>query len=491
MLGFLVAYLVRTRFAPAPEPPSINLLPASAHTPVLTTAPAVSTPSASPSPTPLLIPTRSTSLTYFVAPDGTPQGDGSQSKPWDLQTALNQPSAVLPGDTIRLLSGQYTGSFTSHLKGAPGHPIIVRQAAGARATLNGPGPILTIADSQWTYFWGFEITQPNPIRTRDPKPNQETGILIHSIAQSNNIKFINLVIHDMPGTGLSWWKTNSDSELYGSLLYYDGSTTLDHGIYTQNQVGNKKITDNFIFDNASHGIHVFGSKSAFLDNYVITGNTVFDNGTIGFNPANQSVGNLMRNILVGGNSMAHNPVVVSNYTYYPANGGIAFTLGYNAGSENAVVENNYFVKGRVILSGLNQGLILTGNTILNRAIQGLTRYTSPDNSWLNTDPDQNVIFVRPNRYEPGRANLTIYNWSRLSEVTVPAADLSQIELKTGDHYELHNVQDFYGDVIQGVYDGSGIIIPMEGRTVAQPAGLNFKPPSTFPEFGAFLLITLK
>jgi hypothetical protein len=145
----------------------------------------------------------------------------------------------------------------------------------------------------------------------------------------------------------------------------------------------------------------------------------------------------------------------------------------------------------VVMSGANSGLKMVGNTLLNRAIEGISRFFSPQNSWLGQNPNTARIFVQPNQYEPGRANLTIYNWARLPEITVPASDLASVQIKAGDYYELHNVEDFFGDIITGTYDGNSITIPMTGRSVAQPVGINFKPPTTFPEFGGFVLITLK
>jgi hypothetical protein len=76
-------------------------------------------------------------------------------------------------------------------------------------------------------------------------------------------------------------------------------------------------------------------------------------------------------------------------------------------------------------------------------------------------------------------------------VAVSAANLAGVNLQSGDRYELHNAQNFYGDVITGTYDGGSINVPMTGHSVAQPVGLTFKPASSFPEFGAFILIVNK
>src|SRR5579862_2530377 len=80
---------------------------------------------------------------HFVAPNGSAGGNGSINSPWDLQTALSQPSSVQPGDTIWLRGGVYhaptSNGFSSMLNGSATSPIIVRNYNGERATLDGHG----------------------------------------------------------------------------------------------------------------------------------------------------------------------------------------------------------------------------------------------------------------------------------------------------------------------------------------------------------------
>src|SRR5262245_16283770 len=75
---------------------------------------------------------------FFVAPNGSPSGNGSINSPWDLQTALNQPAAVQPGDTIWMRGGTYSNPpYRGKLNGTAANPIIVRQYAGERARIDG------------------------------------------------------------------------------------------------------------------------------------------------------------------------------------------------------------------------------------------------------------------------------------------------------------------------------------------------------------------
>ena len=38
---------------------------------------------------------------WYAAPDGVSSGDGSMSRPWDLESALSGSKGVQPGDTVR------------------------------------------------------------------------------------------------------------------------------------------------------------------------------------------------------------------------------------------------------------------------------------------------------------------------------------------------------------------------------------------------------
>src|SRR5687768_18287792 len=67
---------------------------------------------------------------FHVSPAGTPAGNGSLEKPWDLASALAAPEAVKPGDTLWLHEGTYRGGFVSRLTGRQGMPIVVRGAPG-------------------------------------------------------------------------------------------------------------------------------------------------------------------------------------------------------------------------------------------------------------------------------------------------------------------------------------------------------------------------
>src|SRR5439155_702242 len=98
---------------------------------------------------------------------------------------------------------------------------------------------------------------------------------------------------------------------------------------------------------------------------------------------------------------------------------------------------------------------------------------------LAADPDSKV-FVRPNKYEAGRATIVVYNWQRQAAVPVDVRGL----LRDGDRYELRNVQALFGaPVVSGTYAGDAIVIPMAGVDPPPAIGRPGPPPQRTPEPG--------
>jgi hypothetical protein len=417
----------------------------------------------------------------YVTPDGSSSGDGSAEHPWSIDYALNQPAGLQPGDTIYVRGGTYNGSFTVKLKGDSSAWITVRAYPGERVTLsNDDGYVLDIAGCEYVNFWGLEIAGSETSRNSSGH-SEAYGIRVNQGIESHDVRFINMVVHDVQKMGFGWWQALTNSEISGSLIYFNGSTKLDHGVYTHNVNGTKYLTNNIIFDNASHGLHAYAENAGKgLNNFVVDGNTLFNNGSIG--------GTFKRNMLMGGLTPIKNAVITNNYTYYPGSSGQSLNLGYEAGSSDTRMQGNYFAGGAFEISGGASGLNMSSNYIYAPGgLRGVAPSSFADNGWTTSKPTDIHFYVRPNQYESNRANITIYNWSQAPVVSIPAASLAGIAIPAGAQYELHNAQNFYEDVVTGTYNGSAIDVPMTGHSVAQPVAAG-KPDSTFPEFGAFVLI---
>ncbi len=427
-----------------------------------------------------------------ASPAGSPQGDGSITRPWDLQTALNQPAAVQPGDTIWLRGGTYTGAFTSVLTGTPGKPIIVRQYPGERATLDaatldanfGTGiHTLNIAGA-YAWYWGFEVMNSNSTRETNVFLNNFRGDAVWITGA--NTKCINLIVHDAD-QGFSFWEPAINSDLYGNLIYNNGwidpTRTRGHAIYSQNQIGTKLLSDNVMFAGGFNiGLQIYGTSAAHLDNYDLEGNFAAVSGG-----QNYELGGQESNI-------AHNPILNNNVSYFPFNpitdGSNANNLGYTAGCANPVVTNNYFGYGGLRFVSCSN-ITLSGNTFYGvtdfyGSDEGVyTKASFPNNTFHGTTRPKGIkVFVRPNQYETGRANIAIFNWDLANTVNV---DISKIGLQPGDAYELHNAEDYFGDVEKGTWDGSSpLVVQMNGHTVVAPIGWTATP-TTYPEFGMFII----
>jgi len=419
---------------------------------------------------------------FYVSPTGSSSGTGGISSPWDLATALAQPAAVKPGDTIWLRGGTYSGCFASNLNGAPGLPIVVRQYPGERAIIDGAPASSTdtfTVGGSWTWYWGFEVINSNPSRWLASPDVRGGGVVV----QASNSKFINMTVHDT-GQGFSFWTPAVDSELYGNVIYYNGFDLPDrghgHGIYAQNNTGIKTIGDNIIFDQYGWGIHVY-TQSGQISNFNIDGNISFDNGSVAFS-------GYTNNILVGGYVVANNVNLTNNYTYFtPAKAAGYNNIGYSAGCSNTTINNNYWASGYFAISLPNcVPTQMTGNTFYGTT-PGWISGAYPNNAITGTRPTNTVVYVRPNKYEPGRGNIVIFNWQLQSTVNV---DLSGLGLQIGQPFEVHDTENFFGPpVVTGAYSGNPVSIPMTGLSRSLPVGnVNTVPPHTGPEFAAFVVL---
>ncbi len=422
----------------------------------------------------------------WVTVDGQPHNDGSPEHPLDLATALSGGGPTRPGATVWLRGGVYRGSFTSTLNGMPDAPILVRQVPGERAVIDSAGSgrdALSVIGS-YTWFWGFEITSSNLKRHSSEKgswpDDLERGY--GAVTRAPGTRFINLVVHDN-ANGLGLWSEASESDAYGNIVYNNGWQAPDrahgHGIYTQNESGTRRISENIIFNQFSHGIHAYGSDQAHLDNITLEGNIVFNNGALAAEPE------YVRNLLLGGGRPALNPRLENNITYFDTvKSAGENNIGYSAGCVNLWARGNYLVGGRPLVLGSCTAQMFAGNTMYGRERE-VPPIEYGGNEYLTVKPTGTRVFVRPNRCESGRAHVAIFNWDSHSRVSV---DLSAASLVKGERFVVLDAQDYFGSpVIQGIYDGP-IGIPMTGLRAEVAVGDVSPAAHTAPHFAAFVIV---
>ena len=451
---------------------------------------------------------RTPNVAVYAAPTGTTSGPGSIAAPWDLSTAL---SCALPGDTVWLRGGVYRGAFATALDGTAAAPILFRQYPGERATIDGT----LRADGSYLTFWGFEIRQSTP-STYGLQANTNAG------------RFINLTVHDAGTEGISFWTPGENSELYGCIVYNNGThDNLDHGVYVHNETGTKRIVGNVFFDNFARGIQVYASSNnALIRGVDVDSNVSFNNGSISTDVGSRQ--NLVINAQVPTSGM----IAHDNLLYFsPGEDGIQLRFGNvdAANTQSIVIDSNYAVGGaaglemrlpwsqaavvgNVLVGDSTTAVVATGGNVSGYQWAGNTYYRDPTSvSWLQNDvarsfpgwrgatglggtdqaittpPNTSRVVVLPNRYEAGRAFIVVYNFASQAAVDV---DLSGV-LRVSSSYAIRNVQDVFGTpVVSGTYAGGTVSIPMGGVQPPAPLGrLTRQPPKTGPAFDVFLVTT--
>lgn len=416
---------------------------------------------------------------YFVSPTGSPSGNGSQANPWSLATAFAHPAAVKPGDTIWVMGGSYKGNFVSRLRGTASSPIIVRSYQNQRAILESDGwplsnYILEVHGSG-TWFWGLEL-----MGTRQTRGGERNGGLN---VFGPYMKFINMVIHDTGGIGV--WNGSDNTEMYGTIIFDNGYEGGDrghgHSFYSQNKNGTKRFVDNIYFNAFSHGIHMYGSESAWLDNYHLEGNIGFNNGII-------SDSGITTNILIGGGNTANNYQVLDNVTFFTPNAkgyGRAAYFGYNgARCNNFNIRGNTFAGSPVGLIMGCTNTTMEGNTVVGTT-SGFSQAAYPNNTYLTSNTNgRTKVYIRPNRYERGRGHVAVLNWAGLGSISL---DLSSI-LSPGDNFEIIDAQDYFGaPVYSGTFQGAPVGVTLLNTSVYRSFNLRYVPVHTPSIFNAFVV----
>jgi hypothetical protein len=374
---------------------------------------------------------------WYVGPAGSASGRGTRESPWDVESALAGRHRVAPGDTLFLLGGTYrrrpAEQYEVRLVGAEGLPVRVRPAPGARARIDGGLTVLEPSAHLWIEGLELFVSEPQPDRPAGPGSFPADfkrpwgGLNVHG---GGHCKFLNLVIHDCR-QGVSWWSGSHDSELYGCLIYDNGWPATDrghgHAIYTQNNEGTKVIADCILTGGHGFSLHAYGSSRADVNNYQVEGNVCYHAGTF----------------LIGGGRPSKHIRVRTNYLH-----GVSVQIGYAAPTnEDCDVRENVLVDGGLTIQRY-QKVVNEGNRILAR---GAPR------------PPGALVVVRPNRYDPGRAHVAIYNWDHKPAVAVDPKGF----LKAGDSYRLLDPRHFFGKpVAEGVYHGGPIPAPVAGEFAA-------------------------
>jgi parallel beta-helix repeat protein len=467
---------------------------------------------------------------WYIATNGTSTGVGSREQPYDLTTALSG-SVGKPGDVFWLNDGTYQlGHVDTKIQGAPGQPITFRPQPGTTARVDGSLTFFESAGYVVLRELEFYSSNTNRVSAQTKVGFHPTDIKrIHGISSYvPNMSFINLVVHDETGEGIYVSREGENNLIYGCVVYNNGWRSPDnaegHGIYVQGNLGTREISDNILFNNAGAGLHVYDDDpNTRLGGITMDGNVAFNSGAI------QRVRHY-RDWIVGVDrpAISTDRIVFQNNMGYPpqtAGQDDVAQLGRQGLNGCVAILNNYLpqglevnnwnsatVTGNVVGASSKVDVVhltqsqpsLTGTWDRNTYILGIGGSGFRSNStalsfstWKKVtgfDSDSTCqtgaltgtkIFVRPNRFVPGRANLIVYNWDRQSSISV---DVSRV-LAPDTPFEVRNAADLSGQpVASGIYHGQPLVLPMNGLTVAAPNGRMLTPPPTGPAFNVYVLI---
>lgn len=379
---------------------------------------------------------------WFVSPAGTPFALATRERPLDLATALSETSPARPGDTIWLLGGTYAGAFTSHLTGTADAPIVVRQAPGERAVLDGkghPANTLTVR-GEHAWFWGFEIMNSDPTRiyrhrvnVDDPaSPDRVRGVGVNVFGP--HTKFINLVIHDTLG-GFGLWQSAANAEVYGCLTYNNGvidpARGHGHGLYIQSREGTKLVREVISFNNHATGMKGY-SEEGYVQGLHFEGICSFNNGWARLDGDHLEK---MNNLFVGTSDYPADGIAVVDCHLYHGPKVLAtnLQLGHqNPANGTVTVKGNHVIGGSVAMVVKHwQRATVTGNVVRAQTSQN----AASDQSLAQAAPaagaaagayawDENTYFDATTQRYPfqfpggtnqfGGGNLAFEDWRKAS-----------------------------------------------------------------------------
>jgi hypothetical protein len=473
----------------------------------------------------------------YVAPTGTPDGDGSKGKPFDVFTALSTKSLAKPGDTIYLMAGTYDGKmngiervpFELAVCGAEGKPVRVMPVPGQSAHLNGSVSLT----SSYAEYIGLDMgdLEWDPWQKSHKNPTELNSV------SSANAKVLNCnIFGGAMGTGA--WAPALNLEIYGCLIHdfgyveERGGRGHGHCFYAQNKEGTKVFARNMAYRGCGWNVHVY-TQGASIEGFDIIENICFLAGC-------GKPGQNMDNYLVAGYVPADRIRLLGNVGYQPRdiekyrpNARLSAVLKAHVNGSGEVRDNYLIGAYRGLSLSEWQKLNVTGNTIWSSGVfmeitpgsgvpdpgekPNLAGFTVDGNTYIangkdkpfkysskegevdllsldewrglgldkgskvlpgrNGRPTGSKVFVFDNKYEKGRGNVAIFDWDGLDSVEV---DLSNV-LAKGQEYRLYNCLDIRTTisraipVLTGTFGDAQIAFPMRHDRIS-------------PHFDAFLVV---
>ena len=413
----------------------------------------------------------------YVSFNGSNSSNGSLQRPYSFDDIIGvgggkNPVGISPGDTIFLRGGTYKGYWWLQLYGKPGAPVTLMPYQDERVIFDGykngkgGGQPTMLWSGTYTNIVGLEFTNSDKRRVSREKGSFPDDITARQalFINADNSKLVNCIIYDNTSGGLLFNDKSLNSELYGNIIFNNGWESPDrghgHAMYVRNKQGTKVIKDNIVFNSVGRGISGYGD----IEGFKVVGNTSFNAGIAYKNGGDD------RNFFFGGSSSGDkiDDLYIEDNVSFHEFGGRIMDIGYAEADRN------------------RQFVSITNNHVI-----GDDAYVSIKDNFKtaikrnNNTSMVNEVIIRPNKYEKGRANITVLNKDGDNFVEV---DLSDV-ISVGAKYEILDVQNILGKaVVSGTFNGGKIKIPLNLTTVAKPNGnLTANIKHTSKEFNAFVV----
>lgn len=391
---------------------------------------------------------------------------------WTLSHALSGGGGILTGgDTVWLLGGTYTGTFSATLTNSSGTPIVFRQQRGETAKLVQNGgfgqsttPSLTVQpQATWIEFWDFEITNTSTTQRSDSGGSSHEWVPHAIWNKASHTKFVNLILHDVGHAFLND-PTASDVMISGCIIYNNGwqrpnppgdLAEIDgHGLYLRNNSTTEYVvaSDNIIFNQFGYGIHVYTNATEGLLNRIrLSGNVLFNNGSMTRFGTNANLGNL-------GEPVAQNQIIEFNRLFFSTQ--TALNAAPNDGQQLAVGRNLAYGTSSPGTSTRNANYAIGGNPIVEPG----SGWTTQGSDITSAVPFEEKVFpARVTAADNKRANIVVFTPSLKATIQ---ADVTGF-LVAGDQYTVRNAQQFSTIIKSDTYSGTGTISFSNAGVAAQ------------------------
>lgn len=326
--------------------------------------------------------------TYYVSSSGNNSNSG-QSPAAAFQTIQHAANLVSAGDTVNVLSGNYTG-FTLTTSGTFIDRIIFIADTGVLINIpNSTGDGINLEGASYITIDGFSVYG---VPRAGLRAVLDTGIIFrNNRADSCGIWGIL--------TGFSEYITIENNECSRSVD--------EHGIYFSNSADNPIIRNNHCWGNNACGIQLNGDVNlqpgdGIISNALVERNLIHDNGNSGGSGINCDG---VQNSVISNNLLYNNHS--SGISLYKIDGG-------GSSTENIIV-NNTILQPVVSRWAINISDASIGNTVFNNILYSEHSFRGSISidatSLADFISDYNVLSDRLSN-NGGNSNMTLSQWQQ-------------------------------------------------------------------------------